>query len=217
MSLSLSLSLYIYIYIYISISIYIYIYIYICISLSIYLYLSLYIYIYIGSPDGVVASFFRVWCLHIMLYLISVHTCIGVITWSTYYIMSYLLFVFVCADSFCTEVPHIPHISHDLFRGCAFCHAIHHRLPDGVRTNAFFAEVPQYTIIMPYLWHYYWNLWHFYMKKTFVLTPSGSRWNDMNEIAILLLSYDYCYTTSILLQYYYYIITVNIHSLTHSK
>ena len=23
-----------------------------------------------------------------------------------------------------------------------------HRLPDGVRTNVFFAEVPQYTIIM---------------------------------------------------------------------
>ena len=30
-----------------------------------------------------------------------------------------------------------------------------HRLPDGVRTNGVFAEVPQYTIIMTYLWHSY--------------------------------------------------------------
>ena len=37
-----------------------------------------------------------------------------------------------------------------------------HRLPNGVRTNGVSAELPQYTIIMAYLWHYYGNLWHFY-------------------------------------------------------
>ena len=31
----------------------------------------------------------------------------------------------------------------------------YHRLPDGVRTNGVFAEVPQYTIIMTLLWHNY--------------------------------------------------------------
>ena len=30
-----------------------------------------------------------------------------------------------------------------------------HRLPDGVRTNVFFAKVPQYTIIMAWWWHNY--------------------------------------------------------------
>ena len=34
-------------------------------------------------------------------------------------------------------------------RGRGPASAISHRLPDGVRTNDFFAEVPQYAIIMP--------------------------------------------------------------------
>ena len=53
-----------------------------------------------------------------------------------------------------------------------------HWLPDGVRTNGVFAEVPQYTIIMTYLWHNYGIIMGIYgtsIKTTFVLTPSGSR------------------------------------------
>ena len=53
-----------------------------------------------------------------------------------------------------------------------------HRLPDGVRTNICFAEVPQYTIIMTYLCHNYAIIMVYCgtsAKTPFVLTPFESR------------------------------------------
>ena len=53
-----------------------------------------------------------------------------------------------------------------------------HRLPDGVRTNGFVIEVPQIPIIMLHLCHNYVIIMVYCStsaKKTFVLTPFGTR------------------------------------------
>ena len=53
-----------------------------------------------------------------------------------------------------------------------------HRLPDGVRTNGFFIDVPEIPIIIPYVCHNYVIIMIYCgtsAKKTFVMTPSGSR------------------------------------------
>ena len=63
------------------------------------------------------------------------------------YIYMYIIVLAYCMVVVRIEVPPVPPQTF-VWRGKTVVLRVCHRLPDGVRTNAFFAEVPQYTIIM---------------------------------------------------------------------
>ena len=63
------------------------------------------------------------------------------------YIYMYIIVLAYCMVVVRIEVPPVPPQTF-VWRGKTVVLRVCHRLPDRVRTSGFFAEVPQYTIIM---------------------------------------------------------------------